>query len=58
VAEVLRELVDATRCAMSWMPDVVAGKPRIINVEVPGDGDQGPVAGVTHLSTCDSVALS
>ena len=24
--------------AMSWMPDVVAAKPQIINVEVPGDG--------------------
>ena len=26
------------KTAMSWMPDVVADKPRIINVEVPGDG--------------------
>jgi quinol monooxygenase YgiN len=24
--------------AMSWMPDVVAAKPQIVNVEVPGDG--------------------
>jgi quinol monooxygenase YgiN len=26
------------RTAMAWMPDVVAAKPRIINVQVPGDG--------------------
>ena len=25
------------KAAMSWMPDVVAAKPRIINVQVPGD---------------------
>jgi quinol monooxygenase YgiN len=25
------------KAAMAWMPDVVAEKPKIINVEVPGD---------------------
>jgi quinol monooxygenase YgiN len=29
---------DHFKTAMSWMPDVVASKPKIINVEVPGDG--------------------
>lgn len=26
------------RTAMAWLPDVVAARPQIINVEVPGDG--------------------
>jgi quinol monooxygenase YgiN len=26
------------KTAMSWIPDMVAGKPRIINVQVPGEG--------------------
>jgi quinol monooxygenase YgiN len=26
------------RAALAWMPDVVAAKPSIVNVEVPGDG--------------------
>jgi quinol monooxygenase YgiN len=26
------------RTAMSWMPEVVAEKPQIVNVELPGDG--------------------
>jgi quinol monooxygenase YgiN len=26
------------KTAMSWMPDVIATKPEIINVKVPGDG--------------------
>lgn len=29
---------DHFKTAMSWMPDVIAEKPEIINVEVPGDG--------------------
>jgi quinol monooxygenase YgiN len=29
---------DHFKAAMSWMPDVVAATPRIVNVEVPGDG--------------------
>jgi quinol monooxygenase YgiN len=26
------------KAAMAWMPDVIAEKPQIINVEVPGEG--------------------
>ena len=29
---------DHFKTAMGWMPDVVAEKPEIINVEVPGEG--------------------
>jgi quinol monooxygenase YgiN len=29
---------DHFKAAMSWMPDVIAEKPEIINVEVPGEG--------------------
>lgn len=29
---------DHFRKAMSWLPEVIAEKPEIINVEVPGDG--------------------
>jgi quinol monooxygenase YgiN len=29
---------DHFKTAMAWMPDVIAEKPEIINVKVPGDG--------------------
>ncbi len=29
---------DHFKTAMAWMPEVIAEKPEIINVEVPGDG--------------------
>ncbi|MGH3274238.1 MAG: putative quinol monooxygenase [Streptosporangiaceae bacterium] len=29
---------DHFKAAMAWLPDVIATKPLIINVEVPGDG--------------------
>jgi quinol monooxygenase YgiN len=29
---------DHFKAAMAWMPDVVADIPKIVNVEVPGDG--------------------
>jgi quinol monooxygenase YgiN len=29
---------DHFKTAMAWMPEVIATKPQIINVEVPGDG--------------------
>lgn len=34
------------KTAMSWIPDVVADKPRIVNVEVPQDG-WGEMAEIT-----------